>query len=445
MTKVLYLAIMGCFLYHLSAAQPGKPQPAAANPWTGKLRSFTNQLQAVINGKSPLGKLMGTQPPTAKYRRFTYPSPALAFPGAIDTGLSMSIKQEGTGYSRAWVWSARLMKYPKGTQTEKLKTTLAQLSRAISVIYPAAVKRNEMTETQAFEGFTTKDFYMHILTSYAHTYDAPAYLELTIYFNTPERQTREQLGDSLRKVLDKELVATYAAKEKVEKIINWINSIEAVGFDKTAQLAQATGLFRQVAANDINLAYAILMEWPRTDDLKTLTEALSSGQREALRQLSQQTLDNYYNSTAKQPAPAAPQPTPKPAVEQKEETDPCKREVAALTFRPGHWIYGEGRSALVFNYNCGIHLYTIAWMNSKGRLEFEKDISKEALASRYRRAEGYQANKFILCRDCAGKGYGYGYDRASSYIGSLRIEYNTGNLVRQSCAWCGGKGATKVQ
>lgn len=83
-------------------------------------------------------------------------------------------------------------------------------------------------------------------------------------------------------------------------------------------------------------------------------------------------------------------------------------------------------------------------MNSKGRLEFESDVTKESLASRYQRAEGYQANKFIICRDCAGKGYGYGYDRASSYIGSLRIEYNTGNLVRQSCGYCGGKGCMKV-
>ena len=137
--------------------------------------------------------------------------------------------------------------------------------------------------------------------------------------------------------------------------------------------------------------------------------------------------------------------TPKqPVVQQKEETDPSKIEVSALAFKPVNWIYGEGRSAIVFNYNCGIHLYTIDWMNKYGNLQFESDVTKESLASRYHRAEGYQANKFIICRDCAGKGYGYGYDRASSYIGSLRIEYNTGKLVRQSCGYCGGQGCMKV-
>jgi hypothetical protein len=445
MKRVFGLAFIFCLLCNLSIAQPGKLQKTAANPYEAKLKTITDQVLAVLNGKAPLSNLTGTKVPKAKYGWIEYPAPALAFPGAIDTSLSMKPKWEVTESKRTWRWSTTLMKYPKGTQTEKLKTELMLLSKAMAKLYPAATRNGEMREADAYEGYTTKDFYIQVYTTYLHTYDAPAYLKVSMSFDMPLKQTREQMADSLRKDLDKQMAISYSAKDKIDLIMNWANTLEAIGFDNTAVLSHGTNLFQQVASNDIKLAYAILVEWPRTEDLKTMTAGLSYSQKETIRQMSRAVLDEYYKTTAKQPEPTEKKtPTPVPVVKQKEETDPCKTEVAALAFRPGHWIYGEGRSAIVFNYNCGIHLYTIAWMNSKGRLEFESNVSKENLASRYRLAEGYQANKFILCKDCAGKGYGYGYDRASSYIGSLRIEYNTGNLVRQSCAYCGGKGCMKV-
>jgi hypothetical protein len=443
MKRAFSLAFIFCLLYNLAIAQPGKLPKTAANPYEAKLKILTGQLLAVINGKAPLSNLTGTKLPKAKYRSFDYPAPALAFPGGLDTSLSMNPKWEGAEGKRSWLWTTTLMKYPKGTQTEKLKTELMLLSNAMAKLYPAATKKNEMREADAYEGYTTKDFYIQFYTTYLHTYDAPAYLKLSLYFDMPLKQTREQMADSLRRDIDKELVQSYSAKEKIASIINWSNTLEAIGYDNAAILSHGTNLFQQIASNDIKLAYAMLMEWPRTNDLQTMTTALSSSQKEAIRQMNQQVLNDYYKTTAKEPEPIE-KKTPPTVVQQKEETDPCKIEVAALAFRPGHWIYGQGRSAIVFNYNCGIHLYTIAWMNSKGRLEFESDVTKESLASRYRLAEGYQANKFIICKDCAGKGYGYGYDRASSYIGTLRIEYNTGNLVRQSCAYCGGKGCMKV-
>jgi hypothetical protein len=444
MKRAFFLTFSLCLLYHFSIAQPGNLQKKAVNPYEAKLKKLTNQLSDVVNGKAPLSDLTGTKPPTAKSGWIDYNAPALAFPGGLDTSLSMKVKWEGTEGKRSWQWKTRLMQYPKGTQREKLKAELILLSQAMAKLYPAATKKNKTDEQQAWESFTTKDFDVTFYSSYQIAYDVPAYLEISMYFDMPLKQSREQMADSLRKGIDKELSLLYSAKEKIASIINWSNTLEAIGYDNAAVLSHAANLFQQIAATDIKLAYAMLMEWPRSDDLQTMTASLSSSQKLAIRQMNQQVLNEYYNSTAKQPEPTEKKTPPPPAVQQKEETDPCKIEVAALTFRPGHWIYGQGRSAIVFNYNCGIHLYTIAWMNSKGRLEFESDVTKESLASRYQRAEGYQANKFIICRDCAGKGYGYGYDRASSYIGSLRIEYNTGNLVRQSCAHCGGKGCQKV-
>lgn len=444
MKRVFSLVFIFCLLCSLAIAQSGKQPKTVANPYETKLKTLTNQLSAVINGKAPLSQLTGTKSPTAKYGYINYPAPALAFPGGIDTSLSMKVKVSGVERKRSWVWTTRLMSYPKGTQTEKLKTELMLLSKAMAKLYPAAPKKNEMGETQAYESFTTKDFVIQFLTSYLHVHNAPAYLEISMYFDMPLKQTEVQIADSLRKDLDKELAISYSAKDKINLIMNWTKSLEAMGFNNTAILAHGTKVFQQIASTDIKLAYAILMEWPRTEDLKTMTNTLSYNQQETIRQMSQQVLDDYYKTTARQPTSTDKKTPSSSVVPQKEETDPCKKEVAALAFRPGQWIYGEGRSALVFNYNCGIHLYTIAWMNSKGNLQFEKDVSKESLASRYRLAEGYQAHKFILCKDCAGKGYGFGYDRASSYIGSLRIEYNTGNLVRQSCAYCGGKGCMKV-
>jgi len=444
MKRAFSFAFSFFLLYTLSIAQPGKLQKTAVNPYEAKLKTLSEQLLAVINNKAPLSKLTGTKPPTAKSGWIDYHAPALAFPGGLDTSLTMKVKWEGAEGKRSWRWNTRLMQYPKGTQTEKLKTELMLLSQAMAKLYPAATKKNKMDELQAWESFTTKDFDVTFYVSYQQAYDVPAYLDISIYFDMPLKQTREQMSDSLRKGIDRKLALSYSAKEKITLIINWTNTLEAVGYDNAAVLSQGTNMFQQIASNDIKLAYAMLMEWPRTDDLKTMTAGLSSSQKEAIKQMTQQVLNDYYNSTAKKPEPTEKKIPPPPVVQQKEETDPCKIEVAALVFRPGHWIYGQGRSAIVFNYNCGIHLYTIAWMNSKGRLEFESDVTKESLASRYQRAEGYQANKFIICRDCAGKGYGYGYDRASSYIGSLRIEYNTGNLVRQSCGYCGGKGCMKV-
>ncbi len=444
MKRAFSLAFIFCLLYNLTIAQPGKQLKTAVNPYGAKLKILTDQLLAVMNGKAPLSKLTGTKRPTAKSGWIDYYAPALAFPGGLDTSLTMKVKWETGEGKHSWRWSTTLMKYPKGTQTEKLKTELMLLSNAMAKLYPAATKNSDMREADAYEGYTTKDFYIQVYTSYLHAYDAPAYLKLSLSFDMPLKQTRGQMADSLLKGLDKEMAMTYSAKEKMVLIKNWTNTLEAIGYDNAGILSHATNLFQQIASSDIKLAYAMLMEWPRTDDLKTMTAALSSSQKEAIRQMNQQVLNDYYNSTAKQPEPTEKKAPKPPVAQQKEETDPCKIEVAALAFKPGHWIYGQGRSAIVFNYNCGIHLYTIAWMNSKGRLEFESDVTKESLASRYRRAEGYQANKFIICRDCAGKGYGYGYDRASSYIGSLRIEYNTGNLVRQSCGYCGGKGCMKV-
>ena len=443
MKRVFSLAFIFCLLHNLSIAQPGKLQKAAANPYEANLKKITEQVLAVINGKAPLSNLTGTKLPKSKYRSIDYPAPALAFPNGLDTNLSMRVKWEGAQGKGSWRWNTRLMKYPKGTQTEKLKSELMLLSNAMAALYPTATKKSKMDETEAWESFTTKDIDVTFFTSYLHTYDAPAYLEMSIYFDLPIKQTREQMADSLRKDLDKQMAITFSAKHKIDIILNWSYTLEAIGFDKAAVLSRSTQLFQQIASTDIKLAYAMLMEWPNADELQTMSAGLSSGQKEQIRRMTREVLNAYYNSSSNEPEPTV-KTTPKPVVQQNEETDPCKNEVAALTFRPGHWIYGQGRSAIVFNYNCGIHLYTIAWMNSKGRLEFESDVTKESLASRYRLAEGYQANKFILCKDCAGKGYGYGYDRASSYIGSLRIEYNTGNLVRQSCANCGGKGCMKV-
>ena len=443
MKRVFSLAFIFCLLHNLSIAQPGKLQKAAANSYEANLKKITEQVVAVINGKVPLSKLTGTERPKSKYRSIDYPAPALAFPNGLDTNLSMRVKWEGAQGKGSWRWNTRLMKYPKGTQTEKLKSELMLLANAMATLYPTATKKSKMDETEAWESFTTKDIDVTFFTSYLHTYDAPAYLEMSMYFDMPLNQTIEQMADSLRKDLDKQMAITYSAKHKIDLILNWFYTLEAIGFDKAAVLSRSTQLFQQIASTDIKLAYAMLMEWPNADELQTMSAGLSSGQKEQIRRMTREVLNAYYNSSSNEPEPTV-KTTPKPVVQQNEETDPCKNEVAALTFRPGHWIYGQGRTAIVFNYNCGIHLYTIAWMNSKGRLEFESDVTKESLASRYRLAEGYQANKFILCKDCAGKGYGYGYDRASSYIGSLRIEYNTGNLVRQSCANCGGKGCMKV-
>lgn len=443
MKRAFSLAFIFSLLYNLSIAQPGKLQKTAVNPYEVKLKTITEQLLAVVNEKAPMSNLTGTKAPKAKYRSIEYPAPALAFPGGLDTTLSRTLKWEGAENKNSWVWSTTLMRYPKGTQTEKLKAELMLLSKAMAKLYPAATKRSEMKEADAYEGYTAKGFYIEFYTSYLHTYDAPAYLKASLYFNTPQRQTREQLADSLRKDLDKQVAITYPAKNKIDLIVNWSYTLEAIGFDKATVLSHGRQVFQQIASKDIKLAYAMLMEWPNADDLVSMTAGLSPSQKEQIRMMSQEDLNAFYNNSSKEPEPTV-KKAPEPVAPQKEETDPCKIEVAALTFRPGHWIYGQGRSAIVFNYNCGIHLYTIAWMNSKGNLEFEADVSKESLASRYQLAEGYQAYKFIICRDCAGKGYGYGYDRASSYIGSLRIEYNTGKLVRQSCGYCGGKGCMKV-
>ncbi|MBL7724160.1 MAG: hypothetical protein JNK27_08415, partial [Chitinophagaceae bacterium] len=339
MKRVFSLAFIFCLLCNLSIAQPGKLQKTATNPYEAKLKTITDQVLAVMNGKAPLSKLTGTKLPKAKSGWIDYPVPALAFPGAIDTILSMKPKWEGTENKRTWRWSATLMKYPKGTQTEKLKTELMLLSKAMAKLYPAATRSSEMREADAYEGYTTKDFYIQVYTTYLHTYDAPAYLKVSLSFDMPLKQTREQMADSLRKDLDKQMAISYSGKDKIDLIMNWINTLEAIGFDNTALLSHGTNLFQQVASKDIKLAYAIMMEWPRTEDLKTMTAGLSSSQKEQIKMMTQEVLNAYYNNSSKEPEPTV-KVAPKPVVQQKEETDPCKKEVAALAFRPGHWIYG---------------------------------------------------------------------------------------------------------
>ena len=109
------------------------------------------------------------------------------------------------------------------------------------------------------------------------------------------------MSDSLRKGIDRELALSYSAKEKITLIINWTNTLEAVGYDNAAVLSQGTNMFQQIASNDIKLAYAMLMEWPRTDDLKTMTAGLSSSQKEAIKQMTQQVLNDIITVLQRSP------------------------------------------------------------------------------------------------------------------------------------------------
>jgi hypothetical protein len=438
------LALIFCCWFNTAIAQQGKTQKPAVHPYEAKVKNLTATFLAVMEGKQPLAKLTGTIPPNPAYGWFEYASPALTFPGALKTALTMWVKWEGATGKKSWTWEATLFKYPKGTQTEKLKQELLLASQAMAKLYPKAIKKDKMDDISAYESFELAGADITFFSSYGHAHDEPAYLTMSMRIMQPLHQSKTEMADSLRNLLLRQMNATDSVANKMKLMITWSRMLRTVGFDDAGILSEGSILLQKLAASDIKLAFAMLMDWPRAEEMHPMLAKLTSSQQQAIRQMSQESLDAYYHSTTKIPVQPE-QKTPVPEQKQKkEETDPCKIEVAALEFRPGHWIYGQGRSAMVFNYNCGKHLYTIAWMNSKGRLEFETDVTKESLRSRYRRAEGYQANKFILCRDCAGKGYGYGYDRASSYIGSLRIEYNTGDLVRQSCGWCGGKGCMKV-
>jgi hypothetical protein len=444
MKTAFNLVLIFCLMCNLSIAQQGKGQKPAVNPYEANVKTLTSTFLAVMEGKQALTKLTGRTPPQPAYGWFEYESPALTYPGGLKTALSMWVKWEGTTGKKSWTWEATLLKYPKGTQTEKLKQELSLASQAMAKLYPKAERKVKMDNISAYESFDLAGADISFYSSYGHAHDEPAYLTMSMRFMQPLHQSKSEMADSLRNLLLRQVNATASVADKMKLMKNWSRMLRTVGFDDAGILAEGSNLLQKFAAIDIKLAFAMLMDWPQAEEMKPMLATLSSSQQLAIRQMSQETLDAYYNSSSRIPG----QPEQKKIVPEqkqiKEETDPCKIEVAALEFRPGHWIYGQGRSAMVFNYNCGVHLYTIAWMNSKGRLEFESDVSKESLRSRYRRAEGHEANKFILCRDCAGKGYGYGYDRASSYIGSLRIEYNTGDLVRQSCGWCGGKGCMKV-
>jgi hypothetical protein len=441
MKTFIQLAVVFSLMHNISFAQQGNKQKVSDNAYEAALKTVINQLMTVMAGKDDITKLTGSKPPLNTNGLVYYNEPALVFAGGLkhtlyQTGESWKDGNRKTSYN----WEAKLLEFPKSTPFQKLLNELKLLSKAAAKIYPAAIQTSSEKKGNAWVNLKMPDMSFTFF-AFESAAEQSGSLTMNLYFDLSTRQTREERIESMQQILIKEMAALNSVNEKMALMKKWYRELEDMNTDQEARLKQGSMVLKKLAATDIRSAYAMLMEWPRAEDLKQMSATLSYTQQESIRKMAREQIDQAYHKTPKEPEPVV-KNTPAPS--KKEETDPCKLEVAALTFRPGHWIYGQNRSALVFNYNCGLHLYTIAWMNSKGRLEFESNVTKESLASRYRLAEGYQANKFILCRDCAGKGYGYGYDRASSYIGSLRIEYNTGELVRQSCGYCSGKGCIKV-
>ena len=124
--------------------------------------------------------------------------------------------------------------------------------------------------------------------------------------------------------------------------------------------------------------------------------------------------------------------------------DPCTKEIQALTYKRGNWIIGDNRTAIVFDYSCDKHVYTIAWMDKTGKLRFQENVMPGEMLSKYRFASGTEAWKFLVCNECDGRGFYWAHDRGSTYIGTLRIESDTKDIIQKKCIRCNGNGCTKV-
>ena len=405
MKNIITLSLIFCLLQHASFAQPGNKQKPAVNPYESSLKNALKEVMAVVDGKANQVKLTGTGTPTPSYGSLDYSNPAVIFPGALTTTLRQNnFKWEGSKGISDWTWTASILQFSKGTQTERLQRELQSLEKLMSKLYPAAVKKSETNAGTENISFTMNNLKLSISASYNYEYSTVSALELTMYFKLTAMQTKQQIADSLQKKLDSELAVSNSPKDKAKKIKAWAETLNAFDFEKQEISSYGTSLLQKIAGTDMNTAYEMIMEWPQgSEEVKKMTDPLSYSQKNIIREKAQKTVNDYNSQFTKKEDDKELQAR---LQKEKDAKDPCKIGWNVYGYTKGDTRTYNGDYVILKEFNCTKDEYTV-WRPAQKRLISGWDmpnISFTVAGSLFRQNSYNPDKRYFTCKACDGDG-----------------------------------------
>lgn len=350
-----------------------------------------------------------------------YNSP-VRFPGFGNATLMLSSTSRKINLS-TWEWQGMIYQFPKGQQTALLKQTEAKLDTLIKSF--DARKTNSLS-----------NFYITVRNWSDKSWLEKDELSVLVTFNKKVTNTEQSAIDSILQLYRPLLSSPATAKTCVSQFAEAL-ALEGVERPKVKEIF--INELKSVANTNTQAAFNMLLSGPSYIDVKEATAQLTSSQQDQLKRMANQYIDDFnkkYNNV----------PTTDVVVEKKKElekakppSDPCEREMWETGVKPGKYLSVNGKTAIVSDYSCTTHTYTLAVLDN-GKIQFHYSVTREQV-KKYPASYDYT---FMLCSRCNGAGHSMEYDWYQMSTGS-NFYARSDKQTKYTCGICKGSGYIKIR